>query len=716
MLKQRFTTNDRALIGRPPHYRFLGQDATTTSWLREGENEQVEHFTYEQLAEFQKSSLWRYERDYYDLNQTKLASSMPALTLDHLSDNARKKTIWYFIICMAVKAMYDAGEISLTDASITMAKAALQEKMNEIEAQRHNIGVDIKGFTDMRVRKLPCTKTIRTKFATLRRFGYNLLSLAPGWYRATKVGNKFDEETEAVVMKLVREIASREMNNKAEISRQVINRLVELNGERADEGIAALGVPSQRTIERRISAMNQAELYAIFHGADAARKEFALSAGGRLRQFAMDEIMFDECEVDLFTYFTNLGIYDHLPKHIRENLPRGRRWICAAIDTRTRVILGIRVAAKPCAEEAVKLLRMVVRDKTDIAMAMGAESPWPFHGGLGMVACDTGSAFVSDEFISAVTALGGTMFFPPVKIPELRAEIERVFGTINSKLLTRIFGRAFHNPKARGDYDSEGRAVLDDDELARILTIFFVDFYHHNQHTGLGFKTPANSWSEVEDKYFVNAPPDRHTVRSAVGIEMQRKLSKRGIDVFGNYYTCPELQAFWHASSKRKMRIRVDPHDIGAISVLIGENWVTADALDCDLDGVHMSSWVTEFRAIKAHNKAESELSSDLRDRALKNIDAICHKAALRAGIGPHDLTKEQVLKLQKDLFHGTTFKPRLEIGTPVEEPGLMGTRFETATALEGSKPSREQIADSEADSIETSQPITKPTWNLEDK
>ena len=52
----------------------------------------------------------------------------------------------------------------------------------------------------MRVRKLPCTKTIRTKFATLRRFGYNLLSLAPGWYRATKVGNKFDEETEAVVM------------------------------------------------------------------------------------------------------------------------------------------------------------------------------------------------------------------------------------------------------------------------------------------------------------------------------------------------------------------------------------------------------------------------------------------------------------------------------------------------------------------------------------
>ncbi|WP_299047756.1 Mu transposase C-terminal domain-containing protein [uncultured Tateyamaria sp.] len=716
MLKPHFTTNDRALIGKPPHYRFLGQDATTTSWLREGENGQVEHFTYEQLTEFRKSSQWRYDRDYYDLTQTKLASSMPALTLDHLSESARKKTIWYFIICMAVKAMYDAGEISLTDASITMAKAALQEKMNEIEAQRHNIGVDIKGFTDMRVRKLPCSKTIRTKFATLRRFGYNLLSLSPGWFRATKIGSKFNEETEAAVMQLVRAIASREMDNKAEIARQVIDRLMELNEERALEGIGALGVPSQRTIERRIAAMNQAELYAIFHGADAARKEFALSAGGRPRQFAMDEIMFDECEVDLFTYFTNLGIYDHLPKLVRENLPRGRRWICAAIDTRTRVILGIRVAEKPSAEEAVKLLRMVVRDKTDIAKAMGAESLWSFHGGLGMVACDTGSAFASDEFISAVTALGGTIFFPPVKIPELRAEIERVFGTINSKLLTRLYGRAFHKPSARGDYDSEGRAVLDDDELARILTIFFVDFYHHNQHTGLNFKTPANCWAEVQEKYFINAPPDRHTVRSAVGVEMQRKLSKRGIDVFGNYYTCPELQAFWHASAKRQMRIKVDPHDIGAISILIGDTWVSADALDCDLDGVHMSSWVKEFREIKAHNKAESELSSDLRDRALKNIDAICQKAALRAGIGPHDLTKEQVLRLQKDPFHGTTFKPRPEIGSLDETPDMMGTRFDTGTALEPTEPPQRPSMETDADPTETPQPITKPTWKLEDK
>ncbi len=715
-MKPRFTTNDRALIGKPPHYRFLAQDATTTTWLREGENGQVEHFTYEQLEEFRKSSRWRYDRDYYDLNQTKLASSMPALTLDHLSAAARKKTIWYFIICMAVKAMYDAGELSLTDASITMAKAALQERMNEIELRRHNIGVDIKGFTDMRVRKLPCSKTIRTKFATLRRFGYDLLSLSPGWYRAKKIGTKFDEETEANVIKLVREIASREMNNKAEIARQVIERLLELNDEREREGIAALGVPSQRTIERRIAAMNQAELYAIFHGADAARKEFALSAGGRPRQFAMDEIMFDEYETDLITYFTNLGLYNHLPKHVKSNLPLGRRWICAAIDTRTRAILGIRIAKKPSAEEAIKLLRMVVRDKTDIAKAMGAESSWPFHGGLSMVACDTGSAFVSDEFIAAVTALGGTIFFPPVKIPELRAEIERVFGTINSKLLTRLYGRAFHKPSARGDYDSEGRAVLDDEELARILTIFFVDFYHHHQHTGLDFKTPANCWAEVEGKYLVNAPPDRHTVRSAVGVEMQRKLSKRGIDVFGNYYTCPELQTFWHKSAKRQMRIKVDPHDIGAISILIGDTWVTADALDCDLDGVHMSSWVKEFREIKAHNKAESELNSDLRDRALKNIDAICHKAALRAGIGPHDLTKEQVLKLQKDLFHGTTFKPRPQIGSPEEAPDMMGTRFETGTALQGPKPTAGPVKDQKTAPTEDPQPITKPKWNLEDK
>lgn len=164
------------------------------------------------------------------------------------------------------------------------------------------------------------------------------------------------------------------------------------------------------------------------------------------------------------------------------------------------------------------------------------------------------------------------------------------------------------------------------------------------------------------------------------------------------------------------MRIKVDPHDLGAISILIGDNWVTADALDCDLDGVHMSSWVTEFRAIKTHNKTESELSSDLRDRALKNIDAICYKAALRAGIGPHDLTKKQVLKLQKDLFHGTTFKPRPEIGQPADSPEVMGTRFETGTALEDQKRPRPQPSDDGIDLVVATQPTTKPSWNLEDK
>jgi putative transposase len=197
---------------------------------------------------------------------------------------------------------------------------------------------------------------------------------------------------------------------------------------------------------------------------------------------------------------------------------------------------------------------------------------------------------------------------------------------------------------------------------------------------------------------------------------MQRKLSKRGIVVFGNHYTCAELQEHWHASSNRAMRIKVDPHDIGAISILIGKTWVTADALDCDLDGVHLTSWVTEFRAIRTHNKAESELSRDLRDRALKNIDAICKNAALRAGIGPHDLTKAQVLKLQKDLFHDASFNARPDITPGVEKADMLGTRFKTGTAIEDSKKS----ADPETDESTQADVIPKiskePTLKLEDK
>ena len=88
----------------------------------------------------------------------------------------------------------------------------------------------------------------------------------------------------------------------------------------------------------------------------------------------------------------------------------------------------------------------------------------------------------------------------------------------------------------------------------------------------------------------------------------------------------------------------------------------------------------------------------------------------MRAGIGPHDLTKKQVLKLQKDLFHGTTFKPRPEIGQPADNPEVMGTRFETGTALEDQKRPNPQPTVDEIHTVETPQPTTKPSWNLEDK
>jgi putative transposase len=714
MIKQRFTQNDRITIGNVA-YKFVSQDRELVSLAREDGVGGPEPFSYDSIAGFQKSSQWRFERDFYDSQRTKLSTSMPALTLDHLSAKHRQKTIWYFVICMVLKQLYDAGDISLTDYSIATNLPLLQIKMNEIEEKRHNLGVDLRGFADMKVRKLPCTKTIRTKFARLRQFGYNLLSLAPDWYRTPKSTSKFDDETEAAILCLIREIATREMTNKSEIARQTIIRLGELNFERADIGLALLGVPSQRTIERRIEGMNKAELYAIFHGVTAARKEFAISAGGLSKQVLMERIEFDECELDIFTYFNDLGIYEHLPKTVRDKIPHGRRWFCCAIDTRSRAILGIRVAKTASSEEAIKLLRMVVRDKTDIAKAMGCESLWPFFGGLGIVACDTGSAFACDEFIAAVTALGGTIFFPPVKVPELRGEIERVFGTINSKVMPRVYGRAFHKPAARGDYDSEGRAILDDNDLARILTIFFVDFYHNHQHTGLDFQSPANCWRELEDKYFVNAPPDRHTIRSAVGIEMRRKLSKRGILVFGNYYSCEELREHWSESSLRMMRIKIDPHDIGEISILIGKIWVTADAFDCNLDGVHLTSWVTEFRAIRTRNKAESELSYDLRDRALKNIDAICKSAALRAGIGPHDLTKEQVIKLQKDLFHDAKFSQRPDLKAGAEKIDMLGTRFETGTAFEDPHRSSEPDDNECTQPDETTETEDYPTLKLED-
>ncbi len=51
-------------------------------------------------------------------------------------------------------------------------------------------------------------------------------------------------------------------------------------------------------------------------------------------------------------------------------------------------------------------------------------------------------------------------------MPELRARIERLFGTMSNNFIGRFTGRTFSNTVVKGDYDPEARAALTVEDLS----------------------------------------------------------------------------------------------------------------------------------------------------------------------------------------------------------------------------------------------------------
>lgn len=650
MTRLRFSGTDRITIGSQT-YRPLKSDKTHQYLARCDAPDCIEAFSHDQMSELAAAPGWRHERGHFENNRVRHRAGARARSLDGLDDETRGKTIWLYLACMAMHRLHESGELKLTETGVRQNRRRLEQMVAAQELARHFLGRRIRASERLPLRQLPCGRTLLNHLRTLRNSGFDPMTLAPRKTGSGWISGYFTHDTEALLQDSVLTYANVNRPTMEEVIEHTRSRFKEENANRAAANLKPLHTPSPATIRRRINALDPFETDCARLGPDAARKKYAMWSGGLDVQFPMERIEVDEWNVDLVTYFTNLGLYQIMTDEQRHVLPKGRRWIYAAVDCASRCILGLLIVENPSAEAAVRLLNMVVTDKSDLARALGAQSPWNQHGGISSVACDTGTAFFADAFVAAVNGLSGIMQFAPVKIPELRGRIERPFGTLATGLMPRLSGRTFSNPLERGDYDSEGTAALDDDDLARILTYFIVDYYHNKPHGGLGGQTPANRWKELVRDRGISAAPDRHVRRTVLGHESERILSKRGIRFFGNFYSCPELREKFKRSRNRKFTIRIDPEDIGEISVRVGCEWFSAAPVKVSFDGVSLADWIAENRTLRQRYACEAELADDVRDRAIANIRAIDKAARLRAGITPQNPGKTQLAQIERSLF-----------------------------------------------------------------
>ena len=192
---------------------------------------------------------------------------------------------------------------------------------------------------------------------------------------------------------------------------------------------------------------------------------------------------------------------------------------------------------------------------------------WDAYGIPELVVVDNAKQYYSASFDEACLQLGIITQYAPVRHPYYKPSIERMFGTLNTRLLHQVHGTTFSNVAQKWDYDPKKNAVISIQSLDRIVHNFIIDVYHQDHHRGID-DVPARRW-EIGTRDFPPALPfNAEELHVLLGHIEHRTISSSGVEMWGLYYNDPALSPIRSQTKKgEKVKIKYDPSNIGAIHV-----------------------------------------------------------------------------------------------------------------------------------------------------
>ena len=157
-------------------------------------------------------------------------------------------------------------------------------------------------------------------------------------------------------------------------------------------------------------------------------------------------------------------------------------------------------------------------------------------------------------------------------------------------------GATFSNPQDKGDYDSEGRAVLTLPELERWLALQIAGVYHLSVHSTLR-KTPLAAWREgmALRKQPLRHPPDAEEFFEDFLPAVPRLVQRDGIH-FHNIRYWHSILSPWAGRLKEPLLVKYDPRNLSRVYVRDpnGKHWPIPYA---DLRNPPIALWeLTEAR------------------------------------------------------------------------------------------------------------------------
>lgn len=351
----------------------------------------------------------------------------------------------------------------------------------------------------------------------------------------------------------------------------LVVRLVRINRRQALTGGQGVPVPSFETLRLNIRRMECWETYAARHGKKAANERFkacgrGLAADRALRLGAMDHTVLD-CMVVV---------------QARGWRVLGRPTLTVLVDIHSRCIPGWVLSFEPPSLFSVmECIKRANRPKVDV---LESRPDYPeladIFGKFDEVVVDNGKEFAGTSFEAAMTDIGSTVRWAPVRSPTHKAVVERLFGTLNTRIHRKLPGGIFPPAQLREwGLDPSKKAVLTLAQVEALISRGISD-YHLSYHRELG-RAPVTVWTESVRQVGIQVIGDESQLDKMAGAHETRSLSRSGIEIFDLQYHDPSIvgpllerlasregvRGRSKGSARASVTVKYNPADIGEIHI-----------------------------------------------------------------------------------------------------------------------------------------------------
>lgn len=335
----------------------------------------------------------------------------------------------------------------------------------------------------------------------------------------------------------------------------------------------------------------------------------------------------------------------------------GRPYITLGIDVFSRKVWCMEVSFDPPSADKVRRSLLHGVFFKNVKQKYGTQNDWDIYGIPSIIYLDNGPEFKNAEVKRMINeTLQSQVQYRPVKTPRYGGTIERLFGTINSELIHRLFGTRKGSVQQKGDYNSEKEALFTLEDIRELLTVYITDVYHHSVHKGLPIQYPTPATRYYDGLQMVGFPEwidkeDEDFYKMELLPVIMKPYTRDGVR-FENIIYRSENHKGLVRPRDYKYRVKYDSADVSKLYLQLLETGeyieLTADrsVLD-DLEGMNRFTFkkVLEILREKGElNVKEIPGSKDVRKGMAMLIKRIQDKVKTRRK------AREQAVRMQLDI------------------------------------------------------------------